>query len=283
MINRLPPSMPAVPAQPPASRAQTTAPFEGWLSAQCQAPEPGDQHDDPARNPATPLANTTGATDTDTAVLPVAIAATGNADIAAATLAALPQPIDAVFEFHVQREGGSIEVVSVPWRLAGNDMLSRLSPNPAMLTTAQLLQLHASFDPTAGPTPNTPAVPPYAAIARPSPLSLDVGAPALMVLAPGSPARTPSRAVAELAAAAPASMAEPWLARLLRWFEQQGQDPVVWIRDYSLNDDASQAVVNEVRALASQQGWKLQRIVVNAREMWHAPDNRFAEEKSSCP
>lgn len=288
MIDRLPPAIPSVPAQLPASRAQTTASFEDWLAASRPHPDRDNDDQELASTPAAVPAEIDGGV---AVTLPfdatpgIEQDSRTAADAVTATLEAVdaePQPI-AVFEFHLKRDSGTMEVMSVPWRLAGNDMLSRLSPTPRLLTTAQLLELHGSFGATSAAPPNA-STPPFAAIGRPLPLSSDVALPTPVALALAAPTRSASRAVSELGnSMLPASVVEPWLARLLRWFEQQGQDPTVWIRDYRLDDAASQAVVNEVRTLAQEQGWQLERIVVNAREMWRAPIRSYSEEYSSCP
>lgn len=258
MIDQLLPPAPAASAQPRPSRGQAATPFDSWLA------------------PPRQVASNEGIGDY---ALPPDMNTTKTA--ALAELGAAAQPFDAVFEFHLLGVDGGIEVIAVPWRLAGNGTLSHLSADPDPLSIQQLLQPGSS---AASSSVQGPMFAPR--IGGPSPWLPPGNLPSSTAAVPasGTLVRTLGQDVASLTgSASPASLVEPWLARLLRWIEQRGHDPVVWIRDYRLDDAASRNAVEEVRALALQQGWKLERIVVNGRQLWRAPHLSEYQEGSSCP
>jgi hypothetical protein len=65
--------------------------------------------------------------------------------------------------------------------------------------------------------------------------------------------------------------AMPWLLRLFRWLEQKGHDPAIWLRDYRLDRADAHQLAEALRTHASEQGIRLERIVVNGHELWRAP------------
>lgn len=173
-----------------------------------------------------------------------------------------------VFELHLRGVDGSTEIVSLPWRLAGNARLSQYDgvshaasaiqpaarPSSAAITAANL--------PDSAPLPGF-AAPPGAGVGTtiPSPVSTSayVASPRRFAAA------TEVREVAQQAV-----VAEPWAAQLLRWLEREGRDPTLWVRDYRLDRAGADAIFDQIRQLAEQQGRALERIVINAREAWRA-------------
>jgi hypothetical protein len=81
--------------------------------------------------------------------------------------------------------------------------------------------------------------------------------------------------------AASHTQAAPWLLRLFRWLEQKGHDPSVWLRDYRLDQADAHQLAEALRTHASEQGIRLERIVVNGRELWRAP-TAFAKENTDA-
>ena len=67
-----------------------------------------------------------------------------------------------------------------------------------------------------------------------------------------------------------AGLADRWQERLLRWSGSGLQGLSVRVRDYRLDADGQQALANRLVAFAQHHGLPLQRIVINARELWHA-------------
>ncbi|MDQ3286716.1 MAG: hypothetical protein M3Q42_00395 [Pseudomonadota bacterium] len=244
MIDGLPPSAaPQVPLAPPANRPHQGADFGDLLKQGRREPPSGAQDNGPQLS--------MGAAD-NLPPLPVA---------------GIPDALEAVFGFHVRADTGVVQIFSVPWRLAANSALSH--------------RTHGAYDaiaamarPAAGSAAgNLESVASAAGFVPVAPLHGPSAARTSTVMPTAS--ATSTRAVAgtdatQAGAASPASVAEPWLARLLRLLTQQGHDPVLWIRDFRLDDAASQSAVADVRALAEQQGLRLERIMVNGREMWNA-------------
>jgi predicted O-linked N-acetylglucosamine transferase (SPINDLY family) len=68
-------------------------------------------------------------------------------------------------------------------------------------------------------------------------------------------------------------VAAEWMARWIKWVERDGHDPVLWLRDYRIDDAETRRVVDALRGLAREQGISLERIVVNGREFWRNPDH----------
>lgn len=96
-------------------------------------------------------------------------------------------------------------------------------------------------------------------------------AAALASAIPNSPLpATSSAADTPDAGAVLSSLAERWQARLLRWSEGGNQALSVRIRDYRLDAQGAQSLAERLRAFAGQHGLPLQRIVINARELWRA-------------
>lgn len=248
MIERLPPSVdPAAASQPAGPRAQPTTSFDQWIR--------------PAVRDGLPDAG--GNNDRTSASSEVAADVPRDAG-------QMQEIGEAVFSFHVRGKTGGVEVFSVPWRLGANAALSHLSR--AAYEAGTLLTLRPTRE-----SVRQAASPAQASMAAPaeSPgtptFTTPTGAPFATTASLTSASQIGPRSAVEPGSATPAAIAEPWLARLLRLLDQQGHDPVLWIRDYRLDDAAAQSMVADVRSLAERQGWKLERIMVNGRELWHSP------------
>lgn len=61
-----------------------------------------------------------------------------------------------------------------------------------------------------------------------------------------------------------------WAHRLIRWLQQQGHTPTIWLRDYFLDKTTTPVLIAQLRAQAREHGLVLQRIVVNGHELWRA-------------
>ncbi|HEY0502221.1 MAG TPA: hypothetical protein VGD42_01900 [Lysobacter sp.] len=179
------------------------------------------------------------------------------------------------------RDGNAVEVlfddrngtgqsIILPWRLFANDALSQLL-NPAAGTAnaagivrpaTQSLSAAASAAGTSAMEPTYPtAVEAGVADAMASPLAN--AAPAQVA--------SGSRGSASAAPATAPSLAEPWQTRLLRWLENADGGLVARLRDYRLDADAQARCVEQLLNFAREHGLNLQRVVVNAREVWRAP------------
>lgn len=248
MIDRLPPSAHPAVAQPAGPRAQPTASFDKWI-------RPADRDSSPDAGGENVRTNASSDV---------------SADIPRSDAVQAQEIGEVVFSFHARGETGAVEVFSVPWRLGANAALSHLSR--AAYEAAIVLNARPaseSVDQTLSPAPaslSAPVASPRTSTLMPLPGALIASSASL---APGAPVASGS--AVEPGSTTSTAIAEPWLARLLRLLDQQGHDPVLWIRDYRLDDAASQSVVAEVRSMVERQGWKLERIMVNGREMWHSP------------
>lgn len=179
-------------------------------------------------------------------------------------------------ELELRRAAGELETISLPWKLAANGGLSHRLLDQANLGLAGL-------DPVAG---MNHAMPRQAA-------TVPTGSwlPPIRELQPlhgsGGYLPLPAAAVdvesgdASSPAATRTWAAMPWLVRLFRWLEQKGHDPSIWLRDYRLDQADAHQLAEALRAHASEQGVRLERIVVNGRELWRAPDTSRKESSDA--
>lgn len=302
MIVRPPLPSPAVPGPAPAptptpqSRAGVS--FADCLSVAATAvgcsPAPnvaGDtdigasQPFEVAQEPGDPIpGNRLAAAPNASAPDPGGVVPTGNAEVAEGMP---PSPIEPVtgmpvqIEWHVRDARGRTEIVSLPWRLAAAGHLAQEVVSAIGIHGAT--QRHGVAAVAAAPDFTVVHVTRPASIAaavaddsRPA-----AAAPAIV------PERTSSPASSEPDAPIPSSdsspAAAPLAAQLLRWIERQGHKPSLWIRDYRLDEADAQAIARGMRQLAREQGLQLERIVVNARELWRAPNSSHAREERICP
>ena len=182
----------------------------------------------------------------------------------------VPSAGETVVQFHFRHGPGGLEVVSVPWRLAAHGTLSQRGANepaawPVATTVPASEQLSGSLRPSsdqAVPGMHAPArLPGMREVLRATPIASrhNVAGSADLDASPPS-----------LAGSAPAAVARPWLARMVRWLEQKGHDPAVWVRDYRLEPAEAGELAAALRMQAREHGITLERIVVNGRELWNA-------------
>jgi hypothetical protein len=196
----------------------------------------------------------------------------------AATLEAaqLNGRLSSVVEFHVRNPQGERELIASPWRLMATGRL------------AQSIGAREFVDATISTSTYDPIVSAQIATAQPALVASHFGSAVLRSDAVGStmPASlTVSMHAAEgdeltplpsLPSSSPAAV--EWLARWMKWIERDGHDPMVLLRDFRIDDDEAQRIVDGLRAFAQEHGVGLDRIVVNGREFWRRPDLSQAQE-----
>jgi len=167
-------------------------------------------------------------------------------------------------------EHGAGQAILLAWQLLPNNALSQMLAGIRVAAEA----MQPSRMPLAVYTGSSAGNPGMAAsnaasavAAMPSKsavAAVDVAAPNARVTA----ASTAADAVD--ASAALAELGERWQARLLRWGRTAGEGLSIRIRDYRLDAQDAQALAERLLAFAGQHGLQLQRIVINARELWRA-------------
>lgn len=299
-LNADPRAMPeSDPQTMPAPDAHQTAPLPSRCAAvtpaaspvppppPVEAPVPSPEGMDAAWTGTSPPA----ATGTPAPVAPAPPAQTPPADIArmsqaASVTATVTATVGAsvsagastlALEFHLRDANGAQEVVVAPWRLVASGHLAQ--------------RIDGAGLPTAMAMPTPFAASAASAVADAS--ALDAGA-ALPTLSAGA-ARLPVGGVAFAAVAesedrtrgggaieharrATSPAASEWLARWMKWFERDGRDPTIWLRDFRLDDDQASRVVDDLRSAARELGLSLDRIVVNGRERWRNPQSGQTKE-----
>ena len=178
---------------------------------------------------------------------------------------------DLLLEFHLHGAGGEREVVVTPWRLIASGHLAQRIDGVATLDTAST------------PARTNTATGWTTSVANEDGTALPTLSAGLMQAGPGAAASVAATQSAERSvgggaiehtrrASSPA--ASEWLARWMKWFERDGHDRTVWLRDFRLDDDQTGRVVDDLRTLAREQGLSLDRIVVNGRERWRNPHSQ---------
>jgi len=175
-------------------------------------------------------------------------------------------------QIQLRRAAGDLETISLPWKLAANGSLSqRLLEQEGVGLNVGLGGLDAVAGAVNAVTQGAVPASSDTWLAQPQQEWRQVSA---------SGAVLPQHVLAAMDiesgdASSPAAMhtqaAMPWLLRLFRWLEHKGRDPSVWLRDYRLDRADAHQLAEALRAHASEQGIRLERIVVNGRELWRAP------------
>ena len=204
------------------------------------------------------------------------IAIRGNAlsDTRIANADAVIEPVLRV-ELHVRLHRGALEIVSVPWHLAANSQLSQMLFN---VGEAASVPFGRTADPRVAIKANAGEPSVFEALGAQSyPIDSErigrlLGAASVRDSTPLK-ANTPTANVTS--AGAPVAS---WVERLVRWVEQTGHDPEIWIRDYALDRGTASRMAETVRALSQEQGVRLERIVINARELWRATTHASPRE-----
>ncbi|HEX8027536.1 MAG TPA: hypothetical protein VF491_03695 [Vicinamibacterales bacterium] len=66
----------------------------------------------------------------------------------------------------------------------------------------------------------------------------------------------------------------PWLLwpqRSMRWIGDAENGTTAWVRDYALDGENAQQLLDSLRCLAEQQGISLRRVMLNGHELWRSP------------
>lgn len=183
----------------------------------------------------------------------------------------------ATLELHVRNPQGEREVVAMPWRLMASGHLAHADAMAGMPG-----QLPATSGVAAVPgVPMRGTDSPYRLSAPVYPAQLPVyDSNGILVGAVQS--QTSNRARNDLAPlhamSSHAPAAAEWLARWMKWIERDGRDTVVWLRDFSIDEDQAPRVADDLRRFAQSQGVSLERIVVNGRELWRNPQLHVASK-----
>lgn len=251
MIDQLPPPMGPVPNGPkPGVPHQRGASFQEWLADSAPA---GDGDGTPDGSTATSAIGDSGPTLRGSALR---------------------------IELLVRDAHGNAELVAVPWQLAAGGHLAQESISASQLVGGSAVHTPLGL---AEPMVQAGGIQSSArTVAVPAVSYAEAPATTTALFSPG---RTSVGAAHEMHAntrtATSTAAAVPLAVRLMRWIEQHDQDPSLWIRDYRLDEAGARAVADAMRQLAREQGLQLERIVVNAREVWRAPTPR--KENLACP
>jgi hypothetical protein len=186
-------------------------------------------------------------------------------------------PIPVLIELHARHQGGAVEIIAVPWHLAANNQLSQMQPDAVAASGG-------SIAPAITPVvTRSSSANPFSVMATQEPKLLWATAKTNRTLTSMHMPRISTDVVETDEASRDrlsnaASTVAPWAKQLIRWLEQQGHAPALWIRDYALDASAAQQMADSLRTLSQQQGIRLERIVVNAREIWRAPIHATSQE-----
>ncbi|WP_457804973.1 hypothetical protein [Stenotrophomonas maltophilia] len=167
-------------------------------------------------------------------------------------------------------EHGAGQAMLLAWQLLPNNGLSQMLAG----TRAAAEAMQPSRMPLAGYHGSSVGSPGMAAansVPAVAAMSGRIAAAAVAVAVPNARLTAASTAADAVDASAVLSaLGERWQARLLRWGRTAGEGLSIRIRDYRLDAQDAQALAERLLAFAGQHGLPLQRIVINARELWRA-------------
>ncbi|WP_414608449.1 hypothetical protein [Stenotrophomonas pavanii] len=167
-------------------------------------------------------------------------------------------------------EHGAGQAMLLAWQLLPNNGLSQMLAG----TRAAAEAMQPSRIPLAGYHGSSVGCPGMAAansVPAVAAMSGRSAATAVALAAPNARVTAASTAADAVGASAALSeLGERWQARLLRWGRTAGEGLSIRIRDYRLDAQDAQALAERLLAFAGRHGLQLQRIVINARELWRA-------------
>lgn len=184
-------------------------------------------------------------------------------------------------ELQVRDVHGTVELVALPWRLSASGQLGQLAgkvEGPIAATVIPPGTLGAlSADRSAGHAASGAAPAVYSVLPNGSVDGMAIALSMRPLDATSSDPRVRTSAAATNVAAAPLA------ARFMRWIEQHEHLSSVWVRDYRLDEAGVQTLIQAVRHLAAENGLQLERIVINARQVWPPPSSTSGTEGIPCP
>lgn len=167
-------------------------------------------------------------------------------------------------------EHGAGQAMLLAWQLLPNNALSQMLAG----TRAAAEAMQPSRTPLAaypGSSAGSPSMAAASAAPAVATMSGMSAAAAVALAAPNARVTAASTAADAVGASAALSeLGERWQARLLRWGRTAGEGLSIRIRDYRLDAQDAQTLAERLLAFAGQHGLQLQRIVINARELWRA-------------
>lgn len=170
-----------------------------------------------------------------------------------------------------QRGDTTGQSLLLPWQLVANNALSHLfvQGTPGVDASLGLAAFVAGIGSTVAAANAAVGLAPAAASSTTVAARLPQGS-AVTSAPVFSSAGVASVAERSETGAVLAGLADRWQERLLRWSANGLQGLSVRVRDYRLDADGQQALASRLVAFAQHNGLPLQRIVINARELWHA-------------
>jgi hypothetical protein len=174
-----------------------------------------------------------------------------------------------LFEFHIQHASGDIEVFALPWTLSATAGLAQ-SIAMGHLGSLESSVMTSSFEcsGTSGSSTNANELDAQLIVSNPSAAEPNTTAGISSLLA-SEPVELRAGKLDAATATSPATIM-PWAERLIRWVQQQGSGASVWVRDYRLDDEAARQLGEAMKSVAREHGIAIQKIVVNAREIWRS-------------
>lgn len=213
----------------------------------------------------------------DLARASVALEANAAANAAAtAVVGAADESTALALELETCDARGLRETVTLPWRLIANGALAQTFGADAALSAetrahATTMRVAAIPRTAVGTAMSDPTLGEGARVAEPADANgaLPVGSP--------SPQRTQASAYGVDPPGAPAVAAQ-WSMRWMKWIEREGLAPTLWLRDFRIDHAETGRIVDRLRMFAREHGLRLERIVVNGREVWRNAHSADAQE-----
>lgn len=177
-----------------------------------------------------------------------------------------------VVRLEIKEPGRPVETVNVPWKLLAHMTLSQQGRLQTPVSTANERStlcveriLHSA---TAGKSTSTRAT----SDAMPALRFEDHALPsAASLLIKSAQNDTPIGTNALEHSALYMNAATPWAQRLVRWASDQASDTSLWLRDYTIDEEAAVDLLRSLQAFAKENGVHVTRMMFNGQELWRAP------------
>lgn len=170
-------------------------------------------------------------------------------------------------------EGGVVELIASPWRLAAGEHLSQqvgaklalVMSGPATAALAARAPADVGQGPGSSPTMSAAPMLPAIRVLE----DAAIGPPPLAAHAARAAQALASDDGSAVRGALPGHAAQ-WPLRLLRWLNDGEGGKTAWLRDFTLDSAATATLVVAVRRFAQAENLPLARIVLNGQTIWSA-------------
>jgi hypothetical protein len=178
-----------------------------------------------------------------------------------------------VVSLEIKEPGRPVETVNVPWKLLAHMTLSQQGRRQTPVSTSNerpTLGVECiSHSAIAGKNTSTQVISDALPALRSEDHAL-LGAVSVSVKSAQNDTPIGTNAT-EHSAFYMNAAATPWAQRLVRWASDQASDTSLWLRDYTIDEEAAADLLRSLQAFAKENGVHVTRMMFNGQELWRAP------------